>query len=54
MPSRSITLHSRRTLRTMTCVLEALMEMTTSLNFCFTHTRRNSMQLSTMPSGVSP
>ena len=45
---------SRRTERTITAVLEALMDTTTLLKFSFTQTRRNSMQLSTMPSGVLP
>ena len=54
MPSRSITSQSRRTERTITCVFDALMDTTTSGKFSFTQTRRNSMQLSTIPSGVSP
>ena len=54
MCSMRITLHSRRTERTITCVLDALIDTATSLNPSFTHTRRNSMQLSTMPAGVSP
>ena len=54
MPSRSMASASRRTLRTITAVLLALTETTTSVNPSLTQTRRNSMQLSTMPSGVSP
>ena len=54
MSSRSISATSRRTDRTMTTVLDALMEMTTSSKLCLRKMRRNSMQLSTIPSGVSP
>ena len=54
MPSRSMALTSRRTERTMTTVLLAFIEITTSVKFSRLHIRRNSMQLSTIPSGVSP
>ena len=39
---------------TITTVLLALMEMTTFMKLWRTQIRRNSMQLSTMPAGVSP
>ena len=39
---------------TMITVLDAFMEITTSMNFSATQIRRNSMHDSTMPSGVSP
>ena len=54
MPSRSITSASRRTVFTITTVLLALMEMTTSRKSSSTQMRRNSMHDSTMPAGVSP
>lgn len=54
MSSLSISLTNRRIERTITTVLLALIEMTTSVKSCFLHIRRNSMQLSTIPSGVSP
>ena len=54
MPSCSILHTNKRTDCTMTTVLEDLMLMTTSVKSSFWHTRKNSMQLSTMPSGVSP
>ena len=38
----------------MITVLDALMEMTTSMNCSATQILRNSMHDSTMPSGVSP
>ena len=44
----------RRTERTITTVLLALTLSTTSVKSALRHTRRNSMQDSTMPSGVSP
>ena len=40
--------------RTITTVLLALIDITTSLKHSRLHIRRNSMQLSTIPSGVSP
>ena len=54
IPSRSMASTNKRTLRTITTVLLALMDTTTSLKSSFTQMRRNSMQLSTIPSGVSP
>ena len=54
MPSFSMAWQSRRTERTMTAVLLALMDTTTSMKCSFWQMRRNSMQLSTMPPGVSP
>ena len=54
MPSASIAPTSRRTERTITTVLLALMDITTSSKRSRRQMRRNSMQLSTMPSGVSP
>ena len=54
IPSCSMTAASKRTVFTMTTVLDALMEMTTSVKFSCTQMRRNSIQDSTMPSGVSP
>ena len=39
---------------TMTTVLLALMEIATSAKFSLLQILRNSMQLSTMPAGVSP
>ena len=39
---------------TMTTVFDDLIEITTSWKSIFLQIRRNSMQLSTMPSGVSP
>ena len=54
MSSLSIVSTSKRTDCTITTVLLDLMEITTLSNCCFLQIRRNSMQLSTMPSGVSP
>ena len=54
MSSRSIASTRRRTERTITTVLLALMLSTTSWKSSFRHTRRNSMHDSTIPSGVSP
>ena len=45
---------NKRTVFTITTVLEALMEITTSVKSSFTQMRRNSMHDSTIPSGVSP
>ena len=47
-------LTSSLTERTITIVLDALTDITTSSNASLLHMRRNSMQLSTIPSGVSP
>ena len=52
--SRRMASTNRRTLCTITTVFEALIEITTSSKCTLAQTRRNSMQLSTMPAGVSP
>ena len=54
IPSCSITATSKRTVFTITTVLEALIEITTSVKCSATQIRRNSIQDSTIPSGVSP
>ena len=54
IPSLSISATRRRTERTITTVLDDLMEMTMSWKSYLRKMRRNSIQLSTMPSGVSP
>ena len=54
IPSFSISFTSSLTVRTITTVLLAFIDMTTFLNCSFTQIRRNSMHDSTIPSGVSP
>ncbi len=54
IPSFSISLTSSRTVRTITTVLLAFIEITTLLKFSFTQIRRNSIHDSTIPAGVSP